>query len=132
MIPLSKATPAKSPNSLGPPLRIALDGPLATWTLGEKELPPSALPAAKTIASVSTCPSVSPAPLPLSSRQSYQETAILPVVWSTARSGQNWLLAPVSSLTRRRWLQVEPLLSEKLTNVSVSALPTAGESVKTR
>src|SRR6059036_2245646 len=81
---------------------------------------PSLEKAPQNCASSSGTPSVSPAPpVPRSARESYQTTAIRPVVGSSEIFGRNWLLVVASSLTRTGPLQVAPSSSERRTSTSV-------------
>ena len=52
---------------------------------------------------------------------SYQDTATLPVDWSTSSQEKNWLAVPASSFTRTREDQVAPWSSEEMTKTSVSS-----------
>src|SRR5512135_3178566 len=89
------------------------DVPALTWMFGVKDTPPLMLKAPQNCASSLGMPSVSPAPpAPRSFRVSYHTTARLPVVWSRAIFGRNWLLVVGSSFTRTPALQVAPLSSE--------------------
>src|SRR4051794_3305657 len=104
------------------PLSASLEGPALTRTLGKYDRPPSTLTVAYTSASSLGVPSA------VSLRASYQARPTLPVVWSTAMLGRNWL-SGLGSFTTTGPLQVWPLLSEKRTKTLVSALATAGASV---
>src|SRR4051794_36683382 len=89
-----------------------LDVPALIWIFLVNDVP-SLLNAPKNWASLFGRPSVSPgAPRPRSLRESYQTTAILPVVGSSEIFGRNWLFTVASSLTRTGGLQVEPVVSE--------------------
>ena len=92
---------SKSPK-LKEPAATPSDVPALIWKLGPKLAPPSELIAPQTWAVL----------LAGELRASYQVTARLPVLWSTARAGLNWLFVPGSSLTRTRGLQVAPSSSE--------------------
>src|ERR1041384_6434416 len=90
---------------------------------GPNEAPPFVLNAPQNCASVLGRPSVSPEPpVPRSLRASYQTVARLPVVWSSAILGRNWLFTVLSLLTRTPELQVDPLSSENCTKMSVLSL----------
>ena len=99
---------------------VVFDVPALIWKLGRKLTPPSMLIAAKNCASSFGVPSLSPAPpAPRSFRASCQETAMYPVVGSTAMRGRNWLLVR-TSLTRTGVLQCRPSSSENRRKMSVS------------
>src|ERR671936_1184754 len=88
------------------------DVPALIWRFGVKVCP-SLEKAPQNCASSFGTPSVSPAPpVPKSARESYQTTAILPVVGSSEIFGRNWLLDVASSFTRTAALQVAPPSSE--------------------
>src|ERR671923_3109178 len=88
------------------------DVPALIWRFGENVCP-SLEKAPQNWASSFGTPSVSPGPpVPRSARESYQTTAILPVVGSSEIFGRNWLFVVASSLTRTGGLQVEPVVSE--------------------
>src|SRR5436190_23318826 len=90
---------------------------------GAKLAPPFVEEVAQIWTSVLGMPSVSPEPPePASFRASYQESATLPVDWSTAIDGMNWLFTVASSFTRTAGDQVAPLSSEYWTSMSVSLL----------
>jgi hypothetical protein len=55
-------------------------------------------------------------------RASYQETATLPVVWSTAMAGLPWLFVPASSFNRIAGVHVAPSSSEYWNMMSKSSL----------
>ena len=86
--------------------------PALIWRLGVK-LVPSLEKAPQNCASSFETPFVSPVPpVPRSLRESYQTTAIWPLVGSIAILGMNWLFVPVSSFTRTGALHVVPESSE--------------------
>src|ERR1041385_8544941 len=90
---------------------------------GRPVCPPSSLTVAYTTASSFLMPSVSPGPwFPRSLRQSYHEMARLPVVWSSAIRGRNWLDVVASSFTRSSGLHVAPWSSEDRNWTSISLL----------
>src|SRR5438552_18382050 len=98
------------------------DVPALIWRL-LVNVCPSLLNAPQNCASSFGTPSVSPAPpVPRSLRESYQTTAIRPLVGSSESFGRNWLFLVASSLTRTGALQVLPESSEKRTETSVWAL----------
>src|SRR5437588_9498935 len=68
-------------------------------------------------------PSVSPyLPLPASLRASCHDTATAPVLWSRAMAGMNWLVVPLSLLSRTGGLHVTPALSVHWNMTSVLLL----------
>src|SRR5713226_5953106 len=95
----------------------AFEVPVLICRLGVNACP-SALNAPQNWASVLGRPSVSPPPVPVSLRASYQATARFPVLGSSEILGRNWLLVVASSLTRTGVLQLEPWLSEYRTSTS--------------
>src|SRR5262249_11165865 len=114
-----KAKLAALPSPLGLTAAAALVGTATTGTLARKLVPPLVL----TVAKVCTLA------LAASLRASYQLTARLPVVWSTAAAGRNWLGVPVSSLARTALPQLVPPLVEVRTKMLVSLLSSVASSV---
>src|SRR6266702_3104885 len=110
-----------------------LNGPALTWKLfGAKLAPPSVEKVAHIWASSLGIPSVSPEPpTPRSFRQSYQETATFPVLWSTATDGSNWLLTVMSSFSLAAALHVAPLVSENWNMMSMLSLSFGDSCVHT-
>src|SRR5215469_16654435 len=95
------------------PESCEFDVPALIWMLGVNVCPPSMLNAPQNCASSLGTPSVSPGPpVPRSLRASYQTTARLPLVGSSAILGKNWLFCVVSSFTRTPLLHVVPPSSE--------------------
>ena len=60
---------------------------------------------------------------PGATNASYGTPPTLPVLWSTAMLGKNWLFVPMSSLTRTGAVHVLPASSEKRTKMSALSLP---------
>src|SRR5688500_11283273 len=88
--PSSNARPVSSPR-LKPPAAAPFEVPSLTRKFVDQVAPPSVLNAAKYCTS-----SLSAASL----RASYQDTARLPLDWSTSSHEKNWLATPASSFTR--------------------------------
>src|SRR5919204_6721967 len=94
------------------PESCEFDVPALIWRFGVNVWP-SLENAPQNWASSFGTPSVSPGPpAPRSLRESYQTTAILPVVGSSEIFGRNWLFVVASSFTRTGALQVAPPSSE--------------------
>src|SRR5881396_919050 len=65
-------------------------------------------------------------------RASCQQTAMSPLVWSSAIRGRNWLFVVASAFTRTGALHVAPLLIDVRTRMSVSLLSSGISCVYTR
>src|SRR5215211_7790040 len=103
------------------------DVPALIWTFGLNDAPAFVLIAPHSCASL-FAPSASAAP---SLRASWNDTPTLPLDWSTASFGRNWLFAPASSLTWVAALQLAPSSSEKRNVMSVSLFSSVASSVYT-
>src|SRR5262245_12593534 len=121
---LRNVTPLYRPTPRGLAAAAALVVPLEIctfWVMSSVVVIVLKMPAVPhSCTSVLGMPSVSPGPLPVSLRASYQVIAGKPVVGSTDRAGMNWLEVPPSSLTRAEVLQVAPASAEKRRRMSVS------------
>src|SRR5258708_40017033 len=93
-----------------------LEVPALIGMLRVKLAAPLVLNAPQNWASSFGMPSVSPGPpVPRSLRQSYQTTAMSPVVGSSEIFGRNWLLVGVLSFTRTAVLHRAPPSSQRRT-----------------
>ena len=118
--PWANVTQLKSPQSNPSPESLQFDVPVLIWRFALQVSPPSVLIEAKYW-------KVSLPPPEL--RVSYQVASTLPVLWSTAISGRNWVFAPPSSLIFTGVLHVAPSLSEWVIQTSKSSLSSTFSSL---